>query len=970
MSAGLPLEVLGLVAPILCWVEGAEKQGLTDTFFGNRTLTENRELAWFMRELPACGSDDYEDIKQLARHERRAQALPKRDKYRRRFKLAPPSGYDLADVLGRLGRHYFQWVGTELCVREGRMAEIHELAFRFPVAHIIQGCHAEAVAHGLLSEHHVRGLKTNLGSLPTTVQGFRNVIERGLTETHIHLNGVISAHETWPNYLLGGQNSPNVYLLNRDKLKVLSCMVLRMLAMGVLWARAHPMTLEEERTFERGMWRFFNVYDDLAQMRFLCPSPAFRHRLAGIFQEQALLIDKALKHVRETHNAEDISLLTPFFHPGMEGLSRRGRCYSYLGLNDQLQLVSRLHFAVQRTLLSEGPWPGRDFLQVVFFRYLIYHCHYWQTVTQHGDVKGLSHFQRFFDKRERSPKVMNSREVQGAVMKVFADIQPLRGVEGRLSPPRRSNDLKPWLVGFAHYAQKHRLDRFGVVVHFKKTGRDDDPRGRHKHTPFLRHGSIRRATKQNAMRLYRLLTGNSPSATFVIGIDAAGLELGAPPEVFAPAFRFLRDFPIEPDERRANHQRLFYGSGPAKLARSRRLGLTYHVGEDFRHLFSGLLAIEEAIRFLNPLPGDRLGHAIALAVDPRAWASQIGYQAVVTKQQWLDTLVWLYHQLGHDHLFIRKLDIEDRIQHLACDIYDSGCPGDDPDFYAPSNLYDAWLLRQLDPYCTELQQTNTRGTRPRRHRFQGTDAHRWDFVQDEVLAKLKDNINSQVASRLLERYWYHPATYEQGRVAIPIDMQPQRGLWIDTLLQVQQEMLDLVIDKELVIEINPSSNRLIGHFASYADHPIFRIVNEKDGRLASRVPLTVSTDDPGVFCTSITHEYYILGEILINAGFCEPDVVTWLESLRRNSHDYSFLRCLPGLDDEHMSDLLDKLRSNNRNLLHLMKGEVLQPIAFHPKEQRGAHFDRDVEKSLRRLLSDPDIVARLLRDGKLPTTAS
>ena len=40
------------------------------------------------------------------------------------------------------------------------------------------------------------------------------------------------------------------------------------------------------------------------------------------------------------------------------------------------------------------------------------------------------------------------------------------------------------------------------------------------------------------------------------------------------------------------------------------MGFTYHVGEDFRHIASGLRHVDEVIENFHYKAGDRLGHAI------------------------------------------------------------------------------------------------------------------------------------------------------------------------------------------------------------------------------------------------------------------------------------------------------------------------------------------------------------------------
>ena len=72
------------------------------------------------------------------------------------------------------------------------------------------------------------------------------------------------------------------------------------------------------------------------------------------------------------------------------------------------------------------------------------------------------------------------------------------------------------------------------------------------------------------------------------GIDASSEEIVCRPEVFAQAFRFLRN-------RAVSH--VDYITGVVRQMPD--LCITYHVGEDFLDIIDGLRAIDEAISFLN-----------------------------------------------------------------------------------------------------------------------------------------------------------------------------------------------------------------------------------------------------------------------------------------------------------------------------------------------------------------------------------
>ena len=103
------------------------------------------------------------------------------------------------------------------------------------------------------------------------------------------------------------------------------------------------------------------------------------------------------------------------------------------------------------------------------------------------------------------------------------------------------------------------------------------------------------------------------------------------------------------------------------------------------------------------------------------------------------------------------------------------------------------------------------------------------------------------------------------------------------------------------MEVNPTVNRFIGAMGRLEEHHIFRMTLDQQKRLSRRVRVTVNTDNPAVFNTSLSHQYYLLGESLIQRGEPEAEVVEWLEWLRKNGEDYSFVRQLPEIQGERGS---------------------------------------------------------------------
>lgn len=997
MSGELPLQVYGLVAPVLCWVEGSEGYRLPETWMGGELTVEDRERAWLTRELPTYSQDSLDEIRHLDRDREEGidrQTATRRLLSGRRSAMSPPEGYDLQMVFEELSQRYFQWSGNELAIRSERLVELHELALRFPVRHLIRYRHARAVAHGVLTADRALELPEQMGRLHTTSQGIRAVVERGLTEGHLHLGGVTSADEGWADHLLRKISGEDLEGFGREeqRLLTLSRAAVRLLALALLHARlaSHLENLAGRRAsdLEAPLDHLgptaHEVFVDLLELLdrlYLAGSQRaelearrkLRNQMRHHLPRQWPLVDRLRNVDRET------DWLLDLLDPRMSFIRRLGQRRSVSagsGLRHRLRLLERLHFEVERTLVemaavgrrrerSRRLGPGqreelRGFLHDAFYRYLIYHTHYWHLAIQSGRTTGLREFVQFYNAPQRWP--LTSRvEERGWILESLGRHDGLHAVEARVGPPKEAADLVPWILGQWRPTRDEsaagvpglgwrRPKKFGIIVHFIKKSYPEDVHPSRRGPGGPRHGAIRRMTRFRAMELFRLLSTCHPVVPFIVGIDAANLELAAPPEVFAPTFRFLREFPIELRRRTPVAEYLSSFGEISRLVAARRLGLTYHVGEDFRHLLSGLRAIAEVIEFLRPYPGDRLGHAIALALEPEVWMSQIGYQAVLPRQEWLDTLVWVHHLLGAGHDLLGELDVEHEIQRLSREVYgqaalrsrqetEAELHGDSEGEWgsgfrrgpvtldiprqldwSPSTLFDAWRLRQLDPYSLKLGRPDRPEDRLLPPSSMSPEDQRWHRVQRRSMDEVDRELGSDDAYRFLQWYWFDGGVREAGDKIISVDMQRWRGRWLQLFREVQSKVLRRVQREQLVVEVNPSSNRVIGPMARFADLPIFRLTLDDDGRPSREVRVTVNTDDPGVFNTSLAHEYYLLAEIQLQRGVPEARVVEWLEWLRKNGEDYSFLRTLPQLDDRRVDALLRSLEQTHRTLLGRLAG--------------------------------------------------
>jgi hypothetical protein len=126
-----------------------------------------------------------------------------------------------------------------------------------------------------------------------------------------------------------------------------------------------------------------------------------------------------------------------------------------------------------------------------------------------------------------------------------------------------------------------------------------------------------------------------------------------------------------------------------------------------------------------------------------------------------------------------------------------------------------------------------------------------------------------------------------------VDMQADGARWLELCHRVEERMKELIREQEMVVEVNPSSNRIIGPMARYDQSHLFQLTLDQNQRLSRSVRVSINTDNPAVCNTTLAHEHYLVGEILMKKGVPEAEVVQWLEWLRQNGEDYCFARQLP-----------------------------------------------------------------------------
>lgn len=397
----------------------------------------------------------------------------------------------------------------------------------------------------------------------------------------------------------------------------------------------------------------------------------------------------------------------------------------------------------------------------------------------------------------------------------------------------------------------------GLIFHFIKR-KDDAVHGTGRWP--CRHVRLRRDVRKQALAIGRVRR-NQGLGNHIVGIDAAGPEIYAGPEVFAPAINWLRAQPtlgLDPKWMRSSR------GAPSHFPQP--LGLTYHVGEDFRHLLSGLRTVDEALRFLGMHSGDRIGHGLALGLEYKDWCRRVGDLVVMPRGQRLDDLVWMRTRLASaNSRFAGCLfEIDEEIEQLAREIY---LPSNPASVVMPSlqAMYQAWKMRGYDPLWV-----NNRSL--------------------PVNIAVRDS--PQLMRQAFSLYYdYHFNAGQRLRYNEPVRVPLSYRLddWHLMITWLQDLMLREVVRRRVAIEINPTSNLCIGSLDRMTEHPVFRWHPPEQSSTAIRPEILVGSDDPGVFGTELLFEYAALSRAAEERGATPREISAWLGELRESSRKYCFL---------------------------------------------------------------------------------
>ena len=392
-----------------------------------------------------------------------------------------------------------------------------------------------------------------------------------------------------------------------------------------------------------------------------------------------------------------------------------------------------------------------------------------------------------------------------------------------------------------------------------------------------RDSELRKSVKEQAMAINIMRRQTNKTKSRIVGIDAASSEIGCRPEVFSQAFRYLRYYSHE--------------MGTKYLVNSpfMQLGFTYHAGEDFLDIADGLRAIDETILFLGFQRGDRIGHALALGISPEDYYERKHKQVILSRQNFLDNVVWILakikqYDISVSQSLIQKLNTW-YIQ-LYHDIYDKEVisNGHVIDLQLPDIYYQAWLLRGDCPDLYFKEDT----LRDESYFNPSTFWGRYGLNATREIFRIARK--DRLVRALYKAYHYSIEVKRRGAENQEFRISDD---YIHLMGEIQKAMCFDIAKMHIVIEANPTSNKLIGAYKRYAAHPIVRffnlgLVSDIDEiQACPQLCVSLNTDDQGVFATNLENEYALMAIALEKEKDCDGKplynsrmIYDWLDRIR------------------------------------------------------------------------------------------
>lgn len=581
----------------------------------------------------------------------------------------------------------------------------------------------------------------------------------------------------------------------------------------------------------------------------------------------------------------------------------------------------------------------------LFLQYLRIKNRYYMQMTQYSQMEGLANFRHSFRKMTQEAfRIMSHERRYDVIFKSIAHNTYLRKLEVRITPGikiyenyykyengrdeirrgllkdirgvlaayRRNmletagiNDAEPSeevlqkRMDIPYQNGKLALPTLGIVFHYLKTDFVDNRIG---DTCWLKEWDEikddskhllvwREALVKNAEILEKLRSEVPLLGEYVVGIDAASEEHKTEPWVFAPVYSAIRNRKITKPVLQDDGGRVY---------KINNIGFTYHVGEEYRHLLSGLRHVDEVITHFHYKAGDRLGHATALGTDVKYWIGR-NEVVVIPILEHLENLLWLWGNMVHKNwgIEINAEALEGRILELAKKIY-GGIQG-----LTVHMLYEAYqwkFLRNYEEHLKKMRKYKTDD--PERENCEdGGWNHFCKFYRTDHPYGIMWTVEKVFCT------YFCPLFYQRFNRPILVHVDDEE---YGMLKKVQDYMIRQIELLGIYVETNPTSNLDIGEIEALHSHPILNLNSKNlvmDAENEHEVLVTVNSDNPTIFNTSSENELAYIYHALSYRGYKKESIMNWIDQVRKMGIDSSFVKNekKPSLQFAEITQLLNTI---------------------------------------------------------------
>ncbi len=709
----------------------------------------------------------------------------------------------------------------------------------------------------------IRCLNYFYGNIEVADQQLSRILERGVAENHLHKGVSRTFPSIWDSLMepVTAKNKDSFYKTefisgteDQDKWMlfcILACGLVRALLVLEI-AKIHLFEFWFKDSCDSGIYKLVRDFCDGRALELYCENE-FK--------------DKDKKEIVSHCDAlwEELDSLLPF---------DRNYCKTFLTKGLEMHTFDEnifLYYALP-ILFDE---TADIVIRKCIMQYLRIRNYLFRVSVQQKTIKGLDYFQQEHYRVSSALAHINIDNFWENAIREQLQSQNIHKIEFRSSFPKKASQLKKDVIRFLNayykileedYCYKDdkeenivekKIPQVGLVLHFLKRPDETVPEkcfeNGKEDCSYFQFGELQQNYRTQIESFVKLRKEEPELSRYLVGIDAASLENATPLWVFAPIYEKARDGQRDQIGRYENK------------AYVQSLGFTFHAGEDFRHILSGLRRIDEAVEFLKFHAGDRIGHGIVLGLSAKEWKAQ-NPVVIIPQIEALENYLWAYDMLSKNYSNFQATILaymEKKILDLAKKIYGS---------------LDGLTVGILVSGYQKMFESDVNG-----ETFQERYVGERQNLKTKFCEKIWNGETISWTENLLVMARHCKSFVKEMERAIHYEVTEQDLIIIEELQKILIEKLG---KKGIVIEVNPSSNTAIADLDTFKENQFYRI-NHTNG--SQNLIVCVNSDDPAVFNTNVSNELAYIYYGMLEQNINRESALKWIDQVRENGINSSFI---------------------------------------------------------------------------------